>query len=524
MGERRTRGRTRRSRDLWGLEHVTLVTPEQSADMDREAREGGIAEPVLMESAGRAAAALLAREWPSGSVGILAGSGNNGGDAAVVARCLRAWGREATLFAVGSKPPPSSLLHGFDIEMHHKVHEPSELRGFEVLVDGILGTGARGSPRGQALEAIRAMGRADRPILALDLPSGVDASTGAVEGEAVRARLTVQFGWPKIGLMLHPARGHCGRLVAVEIGFPPFSPGPEHGALITPEWARRRLPSRQPHAHKGTAGRLLILAGSQGMAGAALIAAEAACRAGAGLVRVASDPSNRLVLQASVAEAIFLDRDHLDEETAGNVHAVVAGPGLGADPAGRSALEQTLALTGDAPLLLDADALNLLAKETDTLRDVAAGRDVVITPHALELSRLMGTSVREITADPASAARAAAAEFGCAVLLKGQPSMVAAPGEPLLVNSTGSSDLASAGMGDQLAGVIGAFMAGGANARDAAAVGLYYGGRAADLAALGRSLSPRDVSSHLEMAFARPGARHARFGLPFVTFDQPERW
>ncbi|MGH7502555.1 MAG: NAD(P)H-hydrate dehydratase, partial [Longimicrobiales bacterium] len=340
-----------------------------------------------------------------------------------------------------------------------------------------------------------------------------------------RAALTIQFGWPKIGLFFQPARACCGRLLAVEIGFPPYvADGAEAAALITPDWASLRLPARKPDAHKGTAGRLLIVAGSQGMAGAALIAVEAAYRAGAGLVRIASDPTNRIVLQTAVPEATFLDRDHLDAATAGNVHALVAGPGMGADSSGRAALDAALERTGNVPAALDADAITLLARDADSLRVIAATRDIVLTPHVLELSRLAGKSVDAIAADPAGVARAVAERFGCSVLLKGQPSIVASPDQPLLVNAVGSSDLAMAGMGDQLAGAIGAFMAAGLNAREAAAVALYYGGRAADLAALGRSLSPRDVSMHLRAAFDRPGARRQPFGLPCITFDQPPRW
>jgi NAD(P)H-hydrate epimerase len=511
--------------DVWGIEHVALVTPGQAAELDRRARDGGVAEQVLMESAGRAAAAIVTGAWPAGHVGVVAGSGNNGGDAAVLARTLHAWGRGVTLFATGSRPPDPALFHGFRIQVLPGEVTGADLRGCDVLVDGILGTGASGAPRGLAAAAIAAMNASGRPIVALDLPSGVDAESGRVPAEAVRAAMTIQFGWPKIGLLFHPARALCGRLIAVEIGFPPYEAwGEDSAALITPAWASRRLPPRRQDAHKGTAGRLLILAGSQGMAGAALIAAEAACRAGAGLVRVASDPSNRLVLQTAVPEATFLDRDHLDAEDTSTVHALVAGPGLGADGGGRSALEAALERTGRVPVALDADALNLFARDATALRRLSGMRDILLTPHAAELARLTGQSIDEIVADPPAAARAAADAFGCSVLLKGQPSIIASPGQPMLVNSVGSSDLASAGMGDQLAGVIGAFLAAGLNARDAAAVALYHGARAADLARLGRSLSPRDVSLHLPAAFERPGARHPPFGLSFVTMDQPPRW
>jgi ADP-dependent NAD(P)H-hydrate dehydratase / NAD(P)H-hydrate epimerase len=260
------------------------------------------------------------------------------------------------------------------------------------------------------------------------------------------------------------------------------------------------------------------------MAGAAVIAAQAAQRAGAGLVHIASTAANRVILQTAAAEAIFVDRSALAEWDALASHALLAGPGIGTDDGALHALEAALDRTAGVPAVLDADALNLHARSPERLAGVAAGRDLVITPHPGELSRLTGVSLREVVADPASAAREAAERFGCSVLLKGQPSVVATPGQPLLVNTVGSSDVASAGMGDQLAGVIGAMLAAGLSAREAAAVALFYCGRAADLAARGRSLGAADVSDWLDAAFERPGARRNPTGLPFVLFDQPARW
>ncbi|MCI0433380.1 MAG: NAD(P)H-hydrate dehydratase [Gemmatimonadetes bacterium] len=526
MTDRRPQRQRSRGRDVWGREHVALLTSNQSAARDVAAHEQhGVTGAVLMESAGRAAAQILDRLYPRGSIAVVAGGGNNGGDALVLARSLHAWGRTVSIFAAGSRHPDASLLHGHDLGIEPADNLGAAVQADSVLVDGLLGTGASGAPRGAIAEAIAEMNASGAPIVALDLPSGVDGTSGAVPGVAIRAAATIAFGWPKLGSLLHPGRANCGRLVAVEIGFPAFvAQGEDTASLITPDWAMARLPARAPDAHKGTAGRLLVLAGREGMGGAAAIAAEAASRAGAGLVRVASHASNRLVMQKLVPEATFVDREAIDAADANLMHALLAGPGIGTDAAARRALDAALAGTARRAVVLDADALNLFAQDTPALRALAAEREIVITPHLMELSRLTGQAVDVLAADAPAAARAASRTFGCTVLVKGQPSLIAAPGRPLLVNSVGSSDLATAGMGDQLAGAIGAFLAAGSPPYEAAALALFYCGRAADLAGLGRSLTPRDVSAHLAEAFRRPAPRRQPLRLPFVTFDQAERW
>src|SRR5690606_31458369 len=240
---------------------------------------------------------------------------------------------------------------------------------------------------------------------------------------------------------------------------------------------------------------------------------------------IASPAANRQVLQTLVPEAVFVDRDDPSalEAACDDVAAVVAGPGLGLDETSLAALARVVARTQGRPTLVDADALNAWAPVDCRLESLARDRPLVITPHPGELSRLTGDPVGAIRAAPIASAARLAERLGCAVLLKGAPSVVAAPGEPVMVNTVGSSDLAKAGMGDQLAGVIGALLAAGHDARTGAALGLFYSGRAADLAARGRSLSPLDVSEHLHRAFAAPGARRPPLGLPFVTFDQPPR-
>jgi ADP-dependent NAD(P)H-hydrate dehydratase / NAD(P)H-hydrate epimerase len=513
------------SAGVFGVTDVPLPLAGEAADADRRAlEEWQVPDRVLMESAGRAAAMVLQRLYPEGRVVGVAGPGNNGGDAAVMLRVLHAWGRDVALVAASHRAPAAGLLHGTEVPLLQGAEAEAAVAAAGVLVDGLLGTGAAGPPRDWAAAWIRRMDAADAPVVALDLPSGVDADTGAVHDPCIRAACTIAFGWPKLGLMLHPARQRCGRLVAVEIGFPPGCADGFRARAITGGWARHRIPARAPDAHKSSAGRLLVLAGTDGMAGAGIIAVEAALRAGAGLIRVASHGCNREALQSVVPEATFLDRDRLEESDVDGFHALVAGPGLGQDPAGAAALGRMLELTPGVPTLLDADALNVLAREPDRLRGLAGQRPLLVTPHARELSRLTGASMDEILADMPGAARQWARHFGCTVLLKGQPSLVASPDGALRVATTGSSDVAAAGMGDQLAGVIGALLAAGLGTDDAAALGLHLSGRAADLCGLGRSLGPRDVSSAMPAALNDPGPRSSSLGLPFITFDQPPRW
>jgi len=513
--------------DVYGRAVVPALTAGQATALDRRAQErDGVPERALMESAGRSAALLIQKHFPHGSVVGAVGSGHNGGDALVALRTLGSWGREVSYWPVGSREPDLSLLHGHDVPRVPPGGAAAALSAAGVLVDGLLGTGARGAPRPPVASAIEAMRAAGRPVVALDLPSGVDPDTGAVAGEAVHAALTVCFGAPKVGLLFQPGRQRCGRLVAVEIGFPPLADEELAVRLITPAWAHENLPRRAPDAHKGTVGRILLLAGGPGMGGAALLSARGAVRGGAGLVYVATVPDNRAPLHASVPDAIWVDRGDSAalRDAIGRCSALVAGPGLGRDDAARAALDIALeALPGGAPVLLDADALTSLG-ESDDLPGVARGRPTLLTPHAGEFVAISGESMDDVLADPLGHARWLASELGGDVLLKGMPSLVAAPDGAVRINTVGSSDLAAAGMGDTLAGVIGALLGNGCAPGDAAALGLFHASRAADLCALGRSLSPTDVADALPRAFGDPGRLRAPHSMPFVTFDQPARW
>lgn len=503
----------------YGELRVPVVSADEMRAWDAHTIQSlGIPEPVLMEAAGRAAASVVHRLYPMGRVVCAVGSGNNGGDALVVARTLRAWGRDVAVVQVGARMD-EALLHGWTVDSVDADRAEDAFRGAEVVVDGLLGTGASGAPRGAYADAIAAMNNAGRPIIALDGPSGVDLTTGAAAGEAVRADATVTFGAPKRGLLLYPGRERAGRILVVEVGFPPLAEDGASARLLTPTWALALLPAVPPNAHKGTTGKVSIVAGRGGMAGACVLAGFGALRTGAGMVALISPGANREILQTVLPEALYLDRDSLDPGFHEGSDAIVAGPGMGTDD-GALALLRTIARGGDAPLLLDADAVTLLARNPD-LRDDIGGRPLVLTPHPGEMSRLLSKSVGEITADPFGAAEEAAERFRCAVLLKGAPSLVASPGAPTAVSVAGHSGLATGGNGDVLSGVIGALLARGMDAADAAGAGLCFAGRAAEIAGRGRGLIPRDVADALPAALLEEPAAASILGLPGILLDLP---
>ena len=511
----------------YGRAEVPVPTGTESVAIDRWAiDEVGIPSEVLMENAGRGAALVLSRVYPDGPVVVIAGSGNNGGDGLVLARTLATQEREVKVLLVGERSSSDPLLHGWSVPAQTAPSDEeelfSELETSAVLVDALLGTGIRGQPREAHARAIRALNRVDRPIVSLDVPSGVDADTGAAPGEAVRAHLTIAFGAPKLGTLLFPGRARAGRLVAVEIGFPPTGGRPIPARMITPEWAADHRPRRRLVTHKKAEGRVLILAGSCGVTGAAVLAARGALRAGAGYVRVASPPENRDVLQAAVPEAVFVDAsdaaalgEALDESD-----ALAAGPGMGIDDEAAGRLNRLLESERLGGVVLDADALTLLGTgRLPALPSAADRKRRLLTPHPGEMARL-GAQPDEIRAEPVRVCRQGADRWDSALLLKGQPSLItdAGPG-PVWLSATGSSDLAQAGVGDVLTGAASAFLARGVDAVEAGALALHYTGRAAALAGRGETLLPSDIADNIGAAFADPSARVSDLGLPFVTLD-----
>jgi len=465
-----------------GARQVWLPTASEMARFDRRVLErGATVERALIECAGRELAHRVQHHFPAGTVHAIAGSGHNGADALVAARTLAGWGRPVRAFLATDRAPDTDVLVGWDLPLEPASRLTDVPPTDGVVLDGILGTGLKGPPRDREAGLIRRLVELKLPVVAVDGPSGADLDSGAVPGACLPAVLTVSFGWPKLGLLRFPARGYAGVIEAVEIGFPPPE-APFAARAITGRWVSELLSPRPADAHKARAGYLAVLSGQRGMAGAAVLAVRAAMRGGAGIVRAVSHPTNREILQVAAPGAVFADWD--DGESVADAvswsHALAIGPGMGRDADGLSLVASVLEGRGDRPVVVDADGLSVWQGRADELADLLTDRDV-ITPHPGEMARLLDAEVEAIVADPPASAAEAARRFGCTVVLKGAPSIVAAGEGPLLVTTVGGSALAAGGSGDVLTGLIGAYLAAGMTATSAAASALFLSGLAAEL-------------------------------------------
>jgi ADP-dependent NAD(P)H-hydrate dehydratase / NAD(P)H-hydrate epimerase len=461
-----------RALDRWAIDHEDVPSLE------------------LMERAGGEVERAITELSPAGPVRIVCGRGNNGGDGLVVTRLLRERGLEAEALLLF---PPGDLSAdaGANLERADAREVPAEalpkaLAGSALVVDAILGTGFAGSPRPPLDVAIEAVNRAGATVVAVDVPSGVDASTGEVEGVCVRADLTVTFHGHKLGLWIAPGKFHAGRVEVVDIGIPPDGsdrPAAPMAGLID-RAVLDLLPRRAAEGNKFRSGSVLVVGGSTGLTGAVCMACEGAMRAGAGWIRAAVPASLNQIFEIKLTEVMSVplaDREgHLTEaaaepvlEAAGRADAVVLGPGLGREEAS-FALAQALVERVDRPMLVDADGLNALAA-ADLAPAARRTAPLILTPHAGELGRLLGKSSAEVEARRLAWAREAAESTGAVVVLKGDDTLVAGPGGSggLAVNRGGSPALATAGTGDVLSGVIAAFVARGLDTFEAACAGVY---------------------------------------------------
>ena len=465
------------------------------------------AEHALMELVpdgtlmGRAAAGLasvcaaLLRQEPGYVYGarvvVLAGSGDNGGDALYAAAQLARRGVAVTAIAAGSRVHPggSAALREAGGRVTDDTGDAAGLMDTaDLIVDGLLGIGGRGGLRepfaGLAAGAERAR-QAGATVLAVDLPSGIDADTGAVEGPAVRADVTVTFGAIKPGLLIDPGAGHAGTVELIDIGLGPYlKEGPAASAPQQDD-IRELLPRPGAESDKYRRGVLGLLAGSHRFTGAVLLSAGGAVHGGAGMVRVVTTQVAAALVRQKWPETVVTvhpdegDWDLLD--SVGRVQAWVAGPGMGTDSGAVARL--TAILRTDLPVLVDADGLTILSQHQDLLPRRAP---TLITPHAGELARLLGTDPASVEARRLEHARRAAAQLGVTVLLKGSTTVIAPPDAgPVLVNPTGTPWLATAGSGDVLSGLAGALLAQGLAPAQAGLAGAYLHGLAGRLAAAG---------------------------------------
>jgi NAD(P)H-hydrate epimerase len=485
---------------------IPVVDAEQAAQWDERARTTAkIPSRVLMESAGRAAAHVLAREF-GGAVGrgvlLAAGHGNNGGDGWVIARALAALGVPVWAVEVAGKRAPDcaanralALASGV-APLDSDEHWPD----CGVLVDALLGTGAGGAPRGPAQDLVKRLNAHGAPIAAVDGPSGLDLSNGTAY-DPCRAALTITFGGLRRGHL--QGREWCGKIVVVDIGFPPADPG--WPVFVDDVRARAMLPGFRVSMHKGDRGRVLVIGGDDGMAGAALHAARAALEAGAGLVKLAAHPASVRAAQSHSPDVLTLptalgpDLEPALAEAIDWADALVLGPGLGRGRERTAFVEQVLE-RAKKPVVLDADALQV---GFAALTRGKAPR--LLTPHAGEFRAVFPALAKVVETDrfaacaqaaEALSAALAGAAVRSAVLLKGVPTIVGSARAAPLVTASGNPALATGGSGDLLAGFIGAFLARGMRVAEAAALGAQVLGRGAELAAArltARATRPGDV-------------------------------
>jgi ADP-dependent NAD(P)H-hydrate dehydratase / NAD(P)H-hydrate epimerase len=472
---------------------LKLYTAEEMSRADSRAQELGIPGTVLMERAGAQMARLALERFAPLRAVVVSGGGNNGGDGFVIARELYRSGADVAVLATKSEYQGDSAtnldaLRNLDVRLIGEEALDAELGAADLAVDALLGTGFSGEVREREAGIIDRINSAGAPVLAVDVPSGVDGTTGEVQGEAVWADLTVCAHAAKVGCVISPGREHAGEVIAVDIGIPPEADANPSLIWTDADSLRGKIPRTGEPAHKYSAGALLVVAGSRGTTGAPVMVVHGAQRTGCGIVFLATSegtaPAVDLVLTEALVYGVaedeegFMGSDALEEILghAGKATALVMGPGTGTGDDGRRLVEGILREV-EVPVLLDADALTNLAG-TDAISN--RSDPTVVTPHAGELGRLLGSGAKEVSAQRLHSARTAAEENRCCVLLKGSDTLIV-EGEKAAVNSTGGVALATAGTGDVLSGVIGALLARGMDPYEAARAGAWAHGRAAEL-------------------------------------------
>lgn len=456
----------------------------------------------LMRRAGQAAWRELLRRWPDAdSIVVVCGPGNNGGDGYVLARHAQQSGRRVRVLRLPGHAPRSGLAQQAcrEFEAGGGRVEPFQatLGDAGLVVDAVFGIGLSRAPDPDVAALLQAINRAGAPVLALDVPSGVDADTGAVPGVAVQAQATVQFIAAHLGLYTGAALDHAGELALATLDIPQAwldAAEPAARCLRAGDLESRFQPRRRD-SHKGRSGHVLCLGGDHGHGGAVLMAAEAALRCGAGLVSVGTRAAHVPALLARRPEAMVHAVDGGEDVRLllERASVVAAGPGLGQGAWGQALL--SVALEAGLPLVLDADALNLVAGH-----GCPVPPDAILTPHPGEAARLLGTTAADVQADRPAAVRRLCGRYGCVVVLKGAGTLVAAPGELPVLIAAGNPGMAVGGMGDVLTGCIAALRAQGHDALQAAATGALLHSAAGDLAAAAggeRGLLPSDLSAPL---------------------------
>ncbi len=515
-------------------------------DADRRTIENfGLPGTVLMETAGLRVTEFIRSRVPgSKRVIVLAGPGNNGGDGLVIARLLNKAGVSVSLWSTvkpggyrGDAAINEKYLDkaSFQIQRLQSSADLDRLRPelscADLVVDAILGIGADREVTGLLAEIINTVNNSGLPVLAVDIPSGVNADSGSVMGYAIRADWTVTFAFPKLGLMFYPGAGLAGKIFVADINIPESLLEDEKVDLITSSFVRKLLPDRPFDAHKGSLGRVLIVAGSPGMSGAAAMAAESALRGGAGLVYLATPESACTALDAKLVEVItivlpesstgIIDPSAADIiiDKARECDVLAVGPGLDAGEVTSELLNNLVQLC-PVPMVFDAGALGALGRKMHMLR--SARFMPVITPHPGEMARLIGKTAGQVQSSRLEVALKNANLWNCIIMLKGPNTIIATPEGRAFINPSGSMSLATAGSGDLLTGLVASFIAQGMAPENAAGAGAFMHGLAGDLMPAGRGHMARDILAQYKEAFRYLESCDQRIaGNPYLIGTRP---
>lgn len=487
---------------------MKVITAQIMQNVDKAAIETyGIPSLLLMENAGQSCVEEIIAEFGvRGCCVVMAGKGNNGGDGYVIARLLIQKGWDVTVIILAERDqvtgdaalnrervPESAINYCSDEGRLSSLHG-TDIAKADVIVDALLGTGLNSNVTGIYLAAIRLMNASGRPIVSVDIPSGIHGTSGQIMGEAVTADITVTFACAKLGHVLHPGAEHTGNLVVADIGIPPKLMETVSGCdFLDEDTVGPLLRRRDRQAHKGSCGHCLILAGSTGKTGAATLAAHSAVRAGSGLVTLGAAASINTILEIKTTEVMtvplvdsgsgYLSGSAFTEiETllAGK-NAVAIGPGIGRHPE-TTALVRRLVEMVTVPLVIDADGLNALAEDLAVLKQKKTGH-MILTPHPGEMAHLLGVSTPDVEAKRISVAEGFARCYGVFLVLKGARTIIVSPEGNVAINGSGNPGMASGGMGDVLTGIIVSLLGQGYTAWDACRLGVFVHGFAADMVA-----------------------------------------
>ena len=489
---------------------MKIVTASQMAELEMASERRGVSTDNLMEQAGLAVA-RTARTLQGGVAGkrvlVLVGPGNNGADGLVAARHLRRWGAEVTAYLLANRPgedPKMDLARSYDVHVLRFQDDPGfpsfdrNLAGASLVIDAVLGTGRRRPLEGPIRDVMLRVGtcrsRTNRPnLLALDLPTGLDSDTGAVDPACPQMDVTVALGRPKLGLLTFPGAAHVGELNVVDIGLPTDLEEEQRIPLelLTPQWVGARLPSRPLESHKGTFGHALVIAGSGNYVGAAFLASQAAVRVGAGLVTLASPSGIYPMAATKLTEVIHLPlpQDELCRvhagaadviaEQLGRYTAVALGCGMGWSSGTEDFLQRMIQLLPpEVPCVIDADGINNLSTVPNWWQHLKT--PTVLTPHPGEMAALTGNPTASVQQDRVAVTRKYSSDWGVTVVLKGAHTVIGFPGGGAMVSPFANPALASGGTGDVLTGIIAGLMAQGLSPGDAACCGVYLHGQAGE--------------------------------------------